>query len=228
MATMCTIAAKLAKARDEALAWIPLLREEVQTALIVEIIGTKFREAVPWVMVDATVNNVISCVSATILKQLGINQASPSQEIRGAMEMPTGTAVTRDASLPLAVAQAKLAKAVTVAGKDFRSEWSKAMKEATDAIAEKFAHLMTGGQLVIIAPCVPKEHVADLHAELKNLDENFKPSVCRTEHLSQVPDLCVHIANHVVSTPYSFDYQKCNNGVCCSAKNTLDQFSSWN
>ena len=41
---------------------------------------------------------------------------------------------------------------------------------------------------MIVAPRVPKEHVADLHAELKNLDENFKPSVCRTEHLSQVPD----------------------------------------
>ena len=104
------------------------------------------------------------------------------------MEMPTGTAVIRDASLPLAVDQAKLAKAVTVAGKDFRSESFKALKEATDTVAEKFAHLMTGGQSVIVTPHVPKQYVADLHAELKNLDKNFKPSVCRTEHVSQVPD----------------------------------------
>ena len=50
--------------------------------------------------------------------------------------MLTGTAVTRDTSLPLVVDQTKLAKAATVAGKDFRSEWFKATKEATDAIAE--------------------------------------------------------------------------------------------
>ena len=66
--------------------------------------------------------------------------------------MPVGTTVTRDTSLPLTVVQTKLAKAVTVARKDFRSKWSKAMKEATDAITEKFAHLMTGSQLMIVAP----------------------------------------------------------------------------
>jgi hypothetical protein len=36
------------------------------------------------------------------------------------MEMPAVTAVTRDASLLLTVAQVKLAKAITVTRKDFR------------------------------------------------------------------------------------------------------------
>ena len=43
--------------------------------------------------------------------------------------------------------------------------------------------------------CFNHEDVVDLHAELNHLDENFEPSVYRTEHLSQVPNLCVHITN---------------------------------
>ena len=97
--------------------------------------------------------------------------------------MSAGTAATRDASLPLAVAQAELAKAVTVTRKDLCSEWSKATKEATDTITEKFSHLMTGSQSVILVPCVPKEDVVDLHAELKILTKTSShqcagPSIC--------------------------------------------------
>jgi hypothetical protein len=92
-----------------------------------------------------------------------------------------------------------------VSGKDFHSEWSNSTEEATYVIAEKYAHLMTGSQLVVVTPRVPKEDMTALHTEPKKIDENFKLLVCRTEHLSLVPDLCVHIANHIVSTPYSFD-----------------------
>ena len=66
------------KALDKALARILSLREEVKIALIVEIIGTKVRVAVSWMAVDATVNIVISRVSATIVEQLGVNQVSRS------------------------------------------------------------------------------------------------------------------------------------------------------
>jgi hypothetical protein len=58
-------------------------------------------------------------VSVAILEQLGVKRALRSKEIRGAIEIPTGTIVTHDAYLPLVVAQAKLVKAVSVAGKDF-------------------------------------------------------------------------------------------------------------
>ena len=81
MAMMRTIASKLDKARDEALAWIPSLQEEVKTALIVEIIEMNVRAAVPWITMDAIVNNITSRVSATLLEKLDVNQASQSHGI---------------------------------------------------------------------------------------------------------------------------------------------------
>ena len=80
--------------------------------------------------------------------------------------MPIGTAVTHDASLPLR--ETKRAKALAVTGKDSCPKWSKTTKEANE-ISEKFAHLVTERQLVIVTPHVPKEIVVALHIELKKL-----------------------------------------------------------
>jgi hypothetical protein len=97
------------------------------------------------------------------------------------------------------------------------------MKEASDALAEKFVHLTIGSQSVITTPRVLKQNLAAPPTELNKIDKNFNPPLCRTEHLSTVPELCVHVSNHIVSIPYRFDYQKCNNGVCCGAKETAAQ-----
>ena len=45
------------------------------------------------------------------------------------METEGGMTVARDESLPRVVAEAKLAKAIAAAGKDFMREQSKSMKE---------------------------------------------------------------------------------------------------
>ena len=63
-------------------------------------------------------------------------------------------------------------------------------------------------------------HKEGMDTKLKKIDENFNPLVYRTKHLSQVPESYVHVTNHIVSTPYIFDCQKCNNRVCCGTKQT--------
>ena len=183
MATMCTIAVELDKAKNEALACIPALQGKVKASLIVEIIGTEVHAFVPCVTVEASINNVVSRVSTAILEKCGVKRVLQSQEIRGAMEIPTGTAVTRDASLPLVVAHSKRVKTVAVAGEKLHSKWSKSMKEETDAVAEKFARLMTESQSLIVVSCVPTEDVSALHTELKKIDETpihrcAEPGIC--------------------------------------------------
>ena len=54
--------------------------------------------------------------------------------------------------------------------------------------------------------------------------ENYTPMICREEHPSQVPELCVFMTLDVVLTPYSFDFQKCYHASCCGVKRTPSQF----
>ena len=72
-------------------------------------------------------------------------------------------------------------------------------------IIEKFAHLLTGSQVVIVAPFVPKEVVTAIRTELRNIDENVNSLVCRTDHLLHVPHVVFIIDNRIVSTPYRFN-----------------------
>ena len=65
----------------------------------------------------------------TSKRQFGIENLSQHDNIRGAMETESGTAITRDESPPRVVAEAKLAKAIAAAGKNFMREWSKSVKE---------------------------------------------------------------------------------------------------
>lgn len=57
-------------------------------------------------------------------RQLGIENLSQGDSIRGAMETEGGMTVVRDESLPRVVAKALLAKAIAAAGKKFTREWS--------------------------------------------------------------------------------------------------------
>lgn len=63
-----------------------------------------------------------------------------------------------------------------------------------------------------------------LYDELAKIDKNFQPTICRTDHLSQVPELCFYVADHVVLTPYSLDFQKFSSVACCGRKRTPVQF----
>ena len=72
---------------------------------------------------------LVSPLSTSSKRQLGIENLSQSDNIRGAMETEGGMTVARDESLPHMVAEAKLAKAIAAAGKDFMGKWSKSMKE---------------------------------------------------------------------------------------------------
>ena len=170
------------------------------------------------------VTKAVSRVSAIVLQCLGIERIPRYQDIRGAIETPDSIAIAQDASLSVSVAEAKLATAVVEAGNDFQVQWAKPMQEPIDAISEKFSHLMTGEQPVVIRPRVPKESVPDLYEELEKIDDNFTPLICLTKDLPQVTNLCVYMNDHVVLTPSSFDYQKCNNVACCGAKRIPVQF----
>ena len=83
---------------------------------------------------------------------------------------------------------------------------------------------MTGKQAVVVTPCVPKEDAVVLYNELVKIKNNYTPRVCRQEHLSKVPDICVFMMSHVSLTLYSFDFHKYSDVSCCGVKHTLSQF----
>ena len=78
---------------------------------------------------ETSVALVVSCVSVISKRQLGIENMLQSVSLMGDMETKGGMMVVRDESLPHVVAEAKLAKAIAAAGKDFMGKWSKSMKE---------------------------------------------------------------------------------------------------
>ena len=78
---------------------------------------------------EAGVALVVSRVSIISKRQLGIENLSQSDSIRGVMETEGCMTVARDKSLPRAVAKAKLAKAIAATGKDFMEKWNKSMKK---------------------------------------------------------------------------------------------------
>ena len=47
--------------------------------------------------------------------------------------------------------------------------------------------------------------------------------MCRQEHLSEMPDLCVFRVSLISLTPYSFDFHKCTAERCCGIKRSPSQ-----
>ena len=140
------------------------------------------------------------------------------------METEGGIREARDESLLRVVADAKLVKVIATAGKDFMGEWSKSTKECIDALSENFSGLLTGKHTVVVTPHVPKEDVTALQDELEKIETHYTPQMCRQEHLSKVPDLCVFMMSHVSLTPYSFAFYKCSDARCCRITRTPSQF----
>ena len=173
----------------------------------------------------SAIRDTASSVSARVVKYLVVEQTSRASSMRVAMETPGGRpTATYDASLPFSVAKAKLAAALSEARKDLRNEWSASIKQATDEIGAKSSQLVTGNQPVVVTQRVPEAGVEALEKELQKIDNTFSLSICKKAHLEQVPALCGNLNEHVIRTPYVFEYQKCNNPSCCSAKRTPPEF----
>ena len=77
---------------------------------------------------------------------------------------------------------------------------------------------------MVVTPRVPKEDMTALHNKLQKIEKNYTPRMCRQEHLSEVPDLCVFITSHISLTPYSFDFHKGSDVSYCGVKRTPSQF----
>ena len=50
---------------------------------------------------------------------------------------------------------------------------------------------------------VPKGDVAALYNGFQKTKENYTPWMCRQEHLSEMPDLCIFMTSLVSLIPYS-------------------------
>ena len=75
------------------------------------------------------------------------------------MEIEGGMTVARDKSLPRVVAEAKLANVIAATGNDIMRELSKSTKEWIDAVSENVSGSVTGNQVAVVTPHVPKENV---------------------------------------------------------------------
>ena len=78
---------------------------------------------------EAGIALVVSRISLINKRQLGIENISQSDSIRGVMGTEGGMRVARDESLPNVVSKVKPGKAIAAVGKDFMREWSKPTKE---------------------------------------------------------------------------------------------------
>ena len=76
----------------------------------------------------------------------------------------------------------------------------------------------------LLTPQVPVGDKKTTYSEYAKIDANYRPLVCRTQHLSLVPQLCVFMTDHIDLTPYSIGFQKCINVECCNSKRASVQF----
>ena len=143
-----------------------------------------------------------------------------TSEVAGMLVTPSGVTTVRDESLPSTVLKNKLAKAVEASSRKFDVEWSASMAVPIDAISKRFSYLKTGDRNVIVTPRVPVEAVTALHDRLEKIDPAYSPAIFLKDHLKKVPELLKYIDVHVVSTPYTYSIQKCNNVACCGELRT--------
>ena len=86
-----------------------------------------------------------------------------------------------------------------------------------DAISKRVFYLKTGERNALVTPRVPMEA---LHDQLGKIDPAYSPTIFLKDHLKKVPELLKYIDVHVVSTPYTYSIQKCNNVACCGELRT--------
>ena len=138
MATVRIIAKKAKDIQDKAAAEVGSLTKVVNNTMLVDrlraFLSTAVQTAQPYVLEDS-VALIVSCVSVIISRQLGIENVTQTDSIRGGMEIEQGTTETRDESLPCVVVKAKLVKVIAAAGKYFMGEWSRSLEECIDAVS---------------------------------------------------------------------------------------------
>ena len=95
-------------------------------------------------------------------------------------------------------------------------------------ISEQFSYLRTANRDVVVTPRVPKQEVINLHDHLKKIDPAYSSEVVPLkEHLKKLPKMVAFMEKHVISTPYSFSVQKCDNVVCCGQIRSHEENGIW-
>ena len=97
---------------------------------------------------------------------------------------------------------------------DFKAEWAKAMKALINKLAHRFSQLSLEGRPVLVKDPVNVDAANELHAILAAVDPKYSDAIHRKTDWKDVPDLEKFFKTHVVVTPYSLSYQKCQAEGC--------------
>ena len=84
-------------------------------------------------------------------------------EVVAARETGSCISVIRSKTHRRLVLESKHDNAVVSSSRDFRKMWAQSIGEPKDYLSQRFSHLKTGNQHVVVTPRVPNEGVLCLH-----------------------------------------------------------------
>ena len=93
------------------------------------------------------------------------------------MENGNTMSIIRDSTARNSVVQSKLDKAVTVTSQYFGQDWKASVGVPIVHISERFSHLETGKQEVVVTPRVRRQAVENLHEQLEKNDTLYSSAV---------------------------------------------------
>lgn len=160
---------------------------------------------------------VVSEVCNMICSFLGVPSDDSIQlgDVSAVVQTREGQVESRSATISESVQMSKRKMLLDKASRDFRKEWSASVQKPINAINERMSRLRVSDRPVEVFPRVDPSIEEQLRSILQELDSQYNKKYTTAKDFDKMPAIKKFYENHVVGTPYSLSFVKCEDLSCC-------------
>eukprot|EP00956_Cyclotella_meneghiniana_P027770 scaffold63103_cov53-Cyclotella_meneghiniana.AAC.1 len=98
--------------------------------------------------------------------------------------------------------------------RDFKKAWTDSVQKPIDAINSRMSRIVVSGRAVDVVPRVDSSVEASLRSILRSIDPSYDEKFTTAQHFDKMPAIKKFYDKHVVATPYSLSFVKCEDPSC--------------
>ena len=214
---------KTAKERETAIAYMKETRLRHATRYLLTYVNRCIRQMCSEILVEGdrmeaifNATSFLSEICNLVLPWLGAPAGDCIQmgDVSGVIQTEDGQAVARSVTIAQSVQMNKRKEWLEKATRDFRKEWTASVQKPIDAINTRLSRLKVSDRAVDVVPRVGPAIEAGLRSILRSVDGKYDEKYTTAKDFDKMPAIKKFYEKHVVETPYSISFVKCEDPSC--------------
>eukprot|EP00956_Cyclotella_meneghiniana_P025642 scaffold53876_cov80-Cyclotella_meneghiniana.AAC.5 len=136
-------------------------------------------------------------------------------DVSGVIQTEEGQAEARSVTISQSVQMNKRKEGLEKVAHDFKEAWTDSVQKPIDAINSRMSRIVVSGRAVDVVPRVGSSVFEDsLRSILRSIDPRYDEKFTTAQHFDKMPAIKKFYDKHVVGTPYSLSFVKCEDPSC--------------